>query len=115
GSCGLGVAQVLLFCSFKHEYKIYPCALVHWHRIAGDAPDSRTGLWVAKPDFLDKDCQEPLLQVIHLDAIVRAAHLIPIFPQGRIHREVTLHNSLHAFRSFYVNKYADHHAFEILF
>ncbi|OCH90277.1 hypothetical protein OBBRIDRAFT_731075, partial [Obba rivulosa] len=76
---GLGIAQVLLLCSFKHHYKTISCALVHWHKIVGNRPDSRTGMWIFQPDFLHNNRQQPLLQIIHTDFIVCVAHLIPVF------------------------------------
>ncbi|EMD34081.1 hypothetical protein CERSUDRAFT_56026, partial [Gelatoporia subvermispora B] len=115
GIRGLGIAQVLLFCSFKHLGETYSCALVHWHKLVGDAPDNRTGMWIAQPDFLDNARKQPLLQVIHTDSIVRAAHLIPVFTRGPVPPGVEFHNALYAYGSFHVNKYVDHHAFETIF
>ena len=56
---------------------------------------------------------EPVISVIHVDRIYRAAHLFPIYGNAPIPATISLHNSLDAFSAFYVNKYADHHAFEI--
>ncbi|EMD31464.1 hypothetical protein CERSUDRAFT_78095 [Gelatoporia subvermispora B] len=81
GMRGLVVARVLLFYSFKHRYKKYSCALVHWYKVVGEMPDSLTGYWVVKPEFVDNDRDWPNLQVIDLESILRAAHLMPVFPQ----------------------------------
>jgi hypothetical protein len=56
---------------------------------------------------------EPVISVIHLDCIYCATHLLPIYGNALIPATISLHNSLDAFLAFYVNKYADHHAFEI--
>ncbi|EMD36485.1 hypothetical protein CERSUDRAFT_95785 [Gelatoporia subvermispora B] len=116
GMRGLAVARVLLFYSFKHRYKKYSCALVHWYKVASEMPDSLTGFWVVKPEFVDGDRDWPNLQVIDLESILRAAHLMPVFPPGvPVPNEVMPHNALLAYSTFYVNKYIDHHVFELLF
>ena len=55
------------------------------------------------------------LSVVHIDSIVRAAHLIPIFGQEFVPLQVNSHNSLDVYRGFYVNHFIDHHAFELVF
>ena len=66
--------------------------------------DKNTGMWVVEPDILDD--RRPQTAVIHLDTIVHLAHLLPIYEEER---------ALDTFSEFYVNKFADHHAFEIAF
>ena len=56
---------------------------------------------------------ECFISVIHLDCIVRAAHLIAVYGNEVVPESLTLHDSLDTFQSFYVNKFIDHHAFEI--
>ena len=52
--------------------------------------------------------------VIHVDSIARGAHLLPSFPSDMpVYREVNYMNILDLYSSFYVNKFVDHHAFEI--
>ncbi|KAG1782102.1 hypothetical protein EV702DRAFT_1177148 [Suillus placidus] len=94
---GLQIAPALCFFSFKYKWVLYECAIVHWFDVIGDAPDEDTGMWVVQPSF---DGHSPNILVIHIDAIYRTAHLLPIYDK---------------FRTFYVNKFADHHAFEIAF
>ncbi|KAH7921240.1 hypothetical protein BV22DRAFT_1019790, partial [Leucogyrophana mollusca] len=53
--------------------------------------------------------------VIHTDTIYRAAHLIPVYGVEFVPDNLKFHHSYDAFHTFYVNKYADHHAFEIAF
>ncbi|KAH9044390.1 hypothetical protein EDB85DRAFT_2070585 [Lactarius pseudohatsudake] len=87
----------------------YPCALVHWFSCVGDSPDEQTGMWVVEPDHKSH------VSIIHLDGIVRASHLLPVFGQGCVSTTLSFPNTLDTFTSFYVNKYVDHHAFEIAF
>ncbi|KAF9784559.1 hypothetical protein BJ322DRAFT_1006935 [Thelephora terrestris] len=50
------------------------------------------------------------MAIIHLDSIVRGAHLLPRFPSNsRVYREINYTQTLDVFQSFYVNKYIDHH------
>ncbi|KAF8806880.1 hypothetical protein BYT27DRAFT_7223998 [Phlegmacium glaucopus] len=101
GFWALGVAQVQLFFSFEYDQVLYPCALVRWFETYGNAPCPETGMWMVQPD-VDVRLRQRICSVIHIDSILRAAHLIGVY-------------SLHAFKLFYVNKYADHHSHEIAF
>lgn len=112
GMRGLSIARVRLFFSVHFGCVTYPCALVHWFSPVGDHPDADTGMWIVKPD---QSQRKPVRQVIHLNSIVRAAHLIGVYGQYRVPRALRFEHSLDAFQSFYVNKYIDHHAFEIAF
>jgi hypothetical protein len=114
GMRGLDVARVLTFFSFFYNAQEYQCALIHWFSGIGTRPDETTGLWMVEPDF-DAD-EEPHLDIVHVDCIYRAAHLVPIYETGQyISRSLTMHNTLDTFSRFYVNKYVDYHAFEIAF
>ena len=112
---GLLVARVFLFFSVKYDGVDYPCALVHWFSVVGDAPDDETGMWIVKPDYLAG--RKQFLEVIHLDAILRGAHLIGVAGSTFLpsNPKVDFLTSLNSFKSFYVNKYADHHAHEIAY
>lgn len=112
GMRGLDIVRVRLFFSIRSRGVTYPCALVHWFSRLGDAPDEDTGMWIVQPDFVDGS---PYAGVIHLDSIVRAAHLIGVYGEDRIHDDFAFSDSLDAFNAFYVNKFIDHHAFEIAF
>ena len=107
------VARAQLFFSFKHEGKFFFCALVHWFCRVDDSPDELTGMWIVKPEFNDDGTRSA--SVINLDAIFRAAHLMPVFGNDTIPRYLSFTQTLDAFNSYYVNKYIDHHAFEIVF
>lgn len=111
GMRGLDVVRILLFFSFIYEDKVYPCALVRWFSLLNNERDEDTGMWTVQPEATADG--EPVTSVIHLDCVLRAAHLIPIYGHSTVPRAMSLHNTLDAFPAFYVNKYADHHAFEI--
>ncbi|KAF9233392.1 hypothetical protein BU15DRAFT_53934 [Melanogaster broomeanus] len=124
GMLGMEVARVYCFFSFIHtDGETFPCALVHWFydfladlfptwfdRIA-DVPDELTGMWMVAPSFLDDGSHN--LAVVHVDSIIRCAHLLPIFGKENIPPVVHCHNSLDVYRAFYVNRFADHHTYEL--
>jgi hypothetical protein len=114
GMRGLLVARVYLFFKFSYADVDYPCALVHWYTTTGPERDGSTRLWVVEPEYIRHRYRH--MSVIHLDSIVRAAHLLPRFPSNtQVPREINYTQTLDIYRSFYVNKYIDHHAFEIAF
>jgi hypothetical protein len=113
GMRGLEVARVRAFFSFKFRNISYPCALVRWYSCNGDEPDEDTGMWVVEPDSHADG--SPFTAIIHLESILRAAHLIGVFGQDPIPKDIPLAYSLDVFRAYYVNKYIDHHSFEIAF
>jgi len=113
GMHGMDVAHVLCFFSFKTHTKRYRCAIVHWFDRIGDGPDEATGMWMVHPSFAWGD--RPNIAVIHIDAIFRAAHLIPTYDNNFVSPDIGPHNSYDSFHRFYVNKFADHHAFEIVY
>lgn len=116
GMRGLDVARVRLFFKFTHERVDYPCALVDWFKRVGDSVNENTGMWVVEPVADAPDgIGESRTAILHLDTIVRAAHLIPVFGHRRVSPTLSLTNTLDEFTRFHVNKYADHHAFEIAF
>ena len=113
GMKGLLVARVFLFFRFSHSGIDYPCALVHWFSTS-DEPDPDTNLWIVQPESIRRGVRH--MGVIHIDSIVRGAHLLPRFPSDTpIYREINYMNALDLFTSFYVNKLIDYHAFEIAF
>jgi len=74
----------------------------------GNSPCSQTGMWPVEPEF-------DVMSIIHIDSILCGAHLMGFACKSHIPREVTCHNSLDAFASFFVNKYINHQAHEIAF
>ena len=112
GMRGLEVGRVFLFFSFVHGGAYYPCALIQWFSVVGDEPEDETGLWTVKADIHDNG--RPHLAIVHLETIYRAAHLIPAYRTSDfIKCSLTMHDTLDEFKVFYVNKFVDHHAFEI--
>ncbi|KAJ7778850.1 hypothetical protein DFH07DRAFT_1033789 [Mycena maculata] len=113
GFRGLLAARVLLFMSFKHDGIEYPCALVTWFSAIGDEPCPDAGMWMVEPDLDDHGHR--VMDIIHIDAVLRGAHLIPIFGDDFVPRHFKFSDSLDSFKAFYINKYADHHSHEIAF
>jgi len=112
GMRGLEVARVFLFFSFVYRGTRYSCALVQWFSVIGNEPDDETGHWMVEPEVHQDG--RPHLAVIHLDSIFRAAHLVPAYHTSDfVRRSLTMHDTLDEFKTFYVNKFVDHHAFEI--
>jgi hypothetical protein len=117
GMRGLGVARLQLLFSFRFLNTIYPCALINDFHVVGDQPDRNTGMWKVKRAVNHRN-RRPILRVIHLASIIRAAHLIPVFKDtSPVADDETPDTTLDTHRRglFYVNKYIDHHAFEIAF
>jgi hypothetical protein len=114
GMEGLLVARVHLFFKFSHNGIDYPCALVHWFSTLGDKPHPDTNMWVVQPEVSRRGRRN--MSVIHIDSIVRGAHLLPVFPSDApVYRQINYMNVLDLYASFYVNKFINHHAFEIAF
>ncbi|KAJ6587718.1 hypothetical protein B0H10DRAFT_2333593 [Mycena sp. CBHHK59/15] len=113
GFRGLLAARVLLFMSFKHHGLEYPCALVTWFSAIGNEPCPDVGMWMVEPDT-DQHGHR-ILDIIHLDTILRGVHLIPIFGDDFLPHHFKYSSSLDSFKAFYINKYADHHSHEIAF
>ncbi|KAJ6548027.1 hypothetical protein B0H10DRAFT_2383376 [Mycena sp. CBHHK59/15] len=113
GFRGLLAARVLLFMSFKHDSITYPCALVTWFSAIGAEPCPDVGMWMVEPDVDHRG--KPVMDIIHIDTILRGAHLIGIYGDEFLPRHFKYSSSLDSFRAFYVNKYADHHSHEIAF
>ncbi|KAG1866578.1 hypothetical protein DFJ58DRAFT_714545 [Suillus subalutaceus] len=117
GIRGLDVARVRAFFSFNYAGTVYPCAIVCWFDVIGGSPDPETGMWVVRPAYYANHA--PTHTIIHAveiasaDTIYCAAHLIPIYSNQFLPLDITLHVSYDAFRAYYVNKYVDHHTFEI--
>ncbi|KAF8427570.1 hypothetical protein L210DRAFT_3614931 [Boletus edulis BED1] len=112
GIHGLYIAQVLLFFSFIHHSIKYSCALVRWFNVIGNHPCPKTGMWMVEPEF-DID-GERLVSVISIDSILHPAHLIPVYGNNTIPRDFKYTDSLFAFSSYYVNRFSDYHAYQLL-
>jgi hypothetical protein len=115
GFAGLFVARVKQFLSFVIDDSgeasgNYPCALVEWFSTYGDSPCKDTGLWSVVPD---RDARgRSVTSLVHIDTILRGAHLIGVAGHHLLPKTLTYDCSLNAFHRFYVNKYIDYHAHE---
>ncbi|KAG2126611.1 hypothetical protein DEU56DRAFT_872879 [Suillus clintonianus] len=112
GMRGLEIARVICFFSFKHDWEVYSCVLIQWFDKIGDCADEDTGMWMVRPSLHEDGSRN--LAVIHIETVYCAAHLIPVYSSEYIPHSLKFYHSYDSFRSFYVNKYADHHAFEIV-
>jgi hypothetical protein len=110
---GYIISHVLLFFSFKYAGEDFPVALVWWYTLSDDAGcrDKVTGMWLVEREFCG---EEPHLAVVHVGSIYRAVHLIPFFRKERVPQGFSHNNTLDKYTKFYVNRFADHHSFEIL-
>jgi hypothetical protein len=109
GMMGLAVVRVKLLFSFVYEDVYYPCALVDWFKRVRWDPVTR--MWVVKPDTTRGRRAK---SVVHMDSFLQAAHLIPVYGKKRMPLELHFSHSLDVFEAYYVNKYIDHHANELL-
>lgn len=115
GMLGMDIARVHLLFSFTYQGVYYPCALAQWFSKLDDCPDPVTGFWRVAPDRHEDS--EPIYQIIHLDTIFRAVHLLPCFGDSFIPNKLmrTPRRSLDAFRELFVNCFTDHHSYDIIF
>ncbi len=114
GFRGLHAARIYLLFSFRYQGCLYSCALVSWYSPVGCNSDPNMGMWIVSPD-VDQTRRQPLMEVVSLECIVRAAHLIGVCGDELLPHKVGPDNSLDIFKQFYVNTLADHHAHEIAF
>ncbi|KAH8982139.1 hypothetical protein EDB86DRAFT_2812467 [Lactarius hatsudake] len=105
------IGQVLLFFLFEYRRKSFSCVLINWF-VHTDERDPDTGMWVVKQE-LDRRGQ-PTLEVIHVDSIARAAHLLPVYGDSQVPENFHYHCTLDSYRTFFVNHYVDHHAHEFI-
>lgn len=119
GFRGLGVAQVRFFLSFWYEGVEYKCAFVRWFETYDTVPCDKTGLWRVRPDHGTNGARRRLESIIHVDTILRSAHLIPVYgkftPRNRVPKDHHHSDTLEAYNMFYVNRYIDYHAHENIF
>ncbi|KAA1472182.1 hypothetical protein DENSPDRAFT_778039 [Dentipellis sp. KUC8613] len=108
---GMLVARIQRFVSFMHQDAIYPCAIVNWYMPDGNAPDPDTGMWVVLPE---KSNDKRTIGVVHMDCLVRACHLIPVYGQTRLPVGFRRTDSHIAFKGYYVNHYIDYHTHECI-
>ena len=113
GVRGLEVVRVHLLFSFTFRDQVFECALVHEFCKSFTDPNPDNGLWIFEPDLAPD--RSRIMSIVHLDSIIRAVHLLPVFKDDTpIPREINFTHTLNVFKSFYLNKYIDYHAFETL-
>ncbi|KAI6046587.1 hypothetical protein EDC04DRAFT_2864743 [Pisolithus marmoratus] len=113
GMEGLHIGQVFTFFSLIYNSVRYPCVLIQWFTTILDQAQEDTGMWIMEPDF-DTNGQQQM-EVVHIHSILCGAHLIPVYGHDHLSADVHYMDSLDIFHMYYVNKYIDHHAFEIMF
>ena len=70
-------------------------------------------MWMVEPDFDDHG--QRVTAIVHIDTAVRGAQLLPVYGPTFIPSHLHFSETLHAFRTYYINKYADHHMHQIAF
>lgn len=111
GFAGLRVARLRLLFSIEHEDINYPCALVEWYSTVGSRPDSVTNYWLLEKEIVGGKLHR---SVIHLDCILRGAHLAPVFADRLAPLRLNYTRTLDVFGRFYLNHHIDPHGFEVL-
>ena len=107
---GLNVVQVQLFFSLVYDDVLYPLALMDWFKRGGCDP--LTELWVVHPDVSYRLWDRT---VLHLDLFLHGMPLIPVYENHALPLDLQSTDSLNVFKAYYVNKYINHHAHEIIF
>ena len=70
-------------------------------------------MWIVEPNSDPNGSQ--VMSVVHIDSIVCAAHLLPVFKgDATILRNVNFNHTLDVFTAFNINKYINYHAFKTL-
>jgi hypothetical protein len=112
GFRGFNVGHVHFSFSFEWRETIHQCAFIHWFELADEQPCPLTGLWMVRPQVNAR--RERICSVIHIDSIYAPVHLMGYTGNASTPGDVIGGVSLHAFRTYYVNKYANSHLFELL-
>ena len=63
-------------------------------------------MWVVQPEF---EGNGHWMLSIHLDCVVRAAHLLPIYGSSFLLEDFCFADSLALFHAYFVNSCIDHH------
>jgi len=110
---GYIIAWVLVFFSFTYAGEDFPVVLVWWYTLSNDARhrDEATGMWLIEQEFCG---EEPHLVVVHVGSIFHVVHLLPFFGKEWVPQGFSNNDTLDKYTKFYVNRFADHHSFEIL-
>ena len=113
---GLLVTRIHLLFSYFDPYdgEEVPCTLITWfnHMNSTPEPDAATGMWKLRPER-DENGERPT-QVIHLDTILRGAHLVPCYGEGFLPTGLKYSDALDAWDSYFINQFIDYHAHALL-
>jgi len=112
GPNGLSVAHLRLLFSFEFEEVKHCAALVQWFTFVDESPDKDTGMWIVERKVRADGL--PHVGFISTKDILRNCHLIPVYGTIKVPLKISAQDSLVAFKTYYLNRYIDHHAFEIL-
>ncbi|KZT18451.1 hypothetical protein NEOLEDRAFT_1184281 [Neolentinus lepideus HHB14362 ss-1] len=105
------VARIFLLFSFKFSGVTLQCALVQWFDWIAGVPDEDTGMWMVERCRYGPHSQP--ISVIPLHLISQAVHLVPVYGDQPIPKDLSASSSLDSYDYFFVNKYADHHTYEL--
>ena len=83
-----------------------------WFLCVGNRGDN-TGMWIVELDMSDDG--KTVIFIIHLDTVIQASHLLPVFGEEHISKTLSFTDTFDTFTRFYVNKHADRHAVGIAF
>jgi hypothetical protein len=108
----LTVARACLFFQFAYRDIIYSCALLHWFMKPESELNELNGMWVVEPR-LNPDGTR-VSSIVNINALICAAHLLPVFDNKAVPRDLNCEETLDYFTIFYINRYVDHHSFLIL-
>ena len=97
GFRGLHAARVQLFFRITVNGITYPCALLQWLIPVGDDPDEETSMWIVKPDMRGGHW---FSSVVHVNCILRGAHLIGVSGTDFLPAEFDHSESLDRFQAF---------------
>jgi hypothetical protein len=111
GMEGMEIGCIQLFFSFQYRCKDYSCALINWF-VHADERDPDTGMWTVTQEHDHHG--KPTYEVIHIDSIAQAAHLLPIYGNSWVPEDFDYHHALDAYHTFFVNHFVDHHAYEFI-
>ena len=108
---GMSVVRIKLFFLFTHDMKTYTGAFVEWFKCVDARPDPKTGMGKIRPDTYRNG--QHITTVLHLDTFLHGVHILPVFGRDLLPSDFHFLYSLDAFETYYISKYADHHAHEI--
>ncbi|KAG2755597.1 hypothetical protein P692DRAFT_201801024 [Suillus brevipes Sb2] len=116
GITGMRREHIRAVPSWRNGPGRFDCAFVNtddrqWFYWITEERDEVTGMYMVAPSF-DED-GSPNMSIIHIDSIVRGAHLLPIFGTQFVSQGLQFHHSLDIFRGYYINRFIDHHSFEL--